>query len=188
MAKKEPSKKYIAAREKLMKGVRTQEDFLDLIKNKCRADEEPEVAQILDIVEEHVEDKYLKRRLIDLVRGREDYYKGLIKKQRMVIKTRCIEIAQLMQDVAAERSEKGVLVGTIEVLQNEILKKNETIARLNEYNRNDIIDIEDEVNRAELLDFEEGAPIVQDLVDPDDDDYEDDGSEDDWNISEDLDL
>ena len=170
MAKKEPSKKYLAAKEKLMaKGIRTHNDFLKLVKNQCAVDEDPAVAKILNIIQENVTDKYSLRRLIDLVRDREEFYKNLIKLQRGKIEAHSISADRAKDEVKAERAEKGVILGAMDAIRRELLKKDEIIAKLNEYSRTDIVDIPDEIDRSELLDFEEGAPeIVQDLGGDDD--------------------
>lgn len=147
---KEPSKKYIAAKQLVMNGIRTKKDLAHLVKNKFKVEEDPEVAAILDLVQNNIESKYIRNQIIELIRARERHYKGLIKLQRGKISATEYEVAKVKKGIKKEDEEKSTLIASLDTLNKVVEQKDKRIDDLNKFSRSDILDMEGEDKNEEL--------------------------------------
>lgn len=147
---KEPSKKYIAAKQLVMNGIRTKKDLAHLVKNKFKVEEDPEVAAILDLVQNNIESKYIRNQIIELIRARERHYKGLIKLQRGKISATEYEVAKVKKGIKKEDKEKSTLIASLDTLNKVVEQKDKRIDDLNKFSRSDILDMEGEDKNEEL--------------------------------------
>lgn len=141
---KEPSRKYIAAKKLMMDGIRTRKDLDGLVKNKFKIDEDPEVAAILDLVQNNVKSKYVRNQIITLIRAREEHYKDLIKAQRNKITGEETKRYKIEKKVKKDKIDNSTLIASLDTMNKVVKQKDERIEELNKFNRSDILDIEGE--------------------------------------------